>query len=144
VARLVGINDSGEPLIRHSVGQSGCIVLARTTVTVTREHVDRAVVIAFESGNLAKPIIMGFLKQPDETTNVPPAIASRPMIDRPIVRASLDGERLLLTAEDEIVLKCGDASLTLTRAGKVLLAGNYVLSRSKGVNRIRGGSVQIN
>jgi hypothetical protein len=34
--------------------------------------------------------------------------------------------------------------LTLTHAGKVLIRGAYVLSRSSGVNRIKGGSVQIN
>ena len=53
-------------------------------------------------------------------------------------------ERLELTAEREIVLRCGEASLTLTRAGKIILRGTYVLSRSSGVNKIKGGSVQIN
>ena len=53
-------------------------------------------------------------------------------------------ERLELIAEREIVLRCGEASLTLTRAGKIILRGTYVLSRSSGVNKIKGGSVQIN
>ena len=56
----------------------------------------------------------------------------------------VDGERLVFTAEREIVLRCGNASITLTRAGKVLITGEYVLTRARGVNRIRGGSVQIN
>ena len=42
------------------------------------------------------------------------------------------------------MLRCGQASLTLTRAGKILLSGTYVLSHSSGVNRVKGGSVQIN
>lgn len=58
--------------------------------------------------------------------------------------ATADGERLVLKAEREIVLQCGKASITLTRAGKVIIRGAYVLSRSSGVNRIVGGSVQIN
>jgi hypothetical protein len=53
-------------------------------------------------------------------------------------------ERLELTASREIVLRCGDASITLTRAGKIILRGAYLLSRSSGVNKIKGGSVQIN
>jgi hypothetical protein len=53
-------------------------------------------------------------------------------------------DRLVLEAQREIVLKCGDASITLTRAGKIILRGTYVLSRSSGVNKIKGGSVQIN
>ena len=50
----------------------------------------------------------------------------------------------MLTAEREIELRCGKSSLVLTRAGKVLIRGAYLLSRSSGVNRIKGGSVQIN
>ena len=68
----------------------------------------------------------------------------RPTVIQPIVQATLDGEQLVLTAQNEIVLRCGKASLTLTRAGKVLIRGTYLLSRSSGVNRIKGGSVQIN
>jgi hypothetical protein len=56
----------------------------------------------------------------------------------------VDGKRFVFTAEDEIVLRCGRASITLTRAGKVLIRGAYLLNRSSGVNRIKGGSVQIN
>jgi hypothetical protein len=53
-------------------------------------------------------------------------------------------ERLVLAAEREIVLQVGKASVTLTAAGKIILRGTYVSSRSSGVNRIRGGSVEIN
>ena len=56
----------------------------------------------------------------------------------------IDGERLVLQAEREIELRCGDASLVLTRAGKVILRGNYVVSRSRGVNKIKGAWVDIN
>ena len=58
--------------------------------------------------------------------------------------AELDGERLVLSAKQEIVLQCGRASITLTRAGKVLIRGSYLSSRSSGVHRIKGASVDIN
>ena len=51
---------------------------------------------------------------------------------------------MLITAKDRLVLRCGKASITLTRAGKVLIEGAYVLSRSTGVNRVKGGTVQLN
>ena len=60
------------------------------------------------------------------------------------VEADSDGQRLIVTAKEEIVLRCGQASITLTKAGKVLIRGTYVSSRSSGVNRLKGGSVQIN
>ena len=58
--------------------------------------------------------------------------------------AAADGRRVEINAEQEIVLRCGEASITLTRAGKILIRGEYVLSRSTGVNRIQGGAVEIN
>jgi hypothetical protein len=143
VGTLAGINDAGEPLVRHPLDPSGRVTLARTTVPITSEAVDRQVVIAFESGDIRKPIVLGVLRRPDgqdpfESRVTPPAVS------RPVVQATLDGEQLVLTAQNELVLRCGKASLTLTRAGKILLRGTYLLSRSSGVNRVKGGSVQIN
>ena len=57
---------------------------------------------------------------------------------------TVDGKRVSFNAEEEIVLRCGKASITLTKAGKVIIRGAYLLNRSSGVNRIKGGSVQIN
>jgi uncharacterized protein (DUF2345 family) len=60
------------------------------------------------------------------------------------VEVDSDGQRLIVSAKEQIVLRCGKASITLTKAGKVLIDGTYVLSRSSGANRIKGGSVQLN
>jgi hypothetical protein len=60
------------------------------------------------------------------------------------MKIEVDGERIVFRADRELVLRCGEASITLTRAGKVIIRGTYLLSRSSGVNRIKGGSVQIN
>jgi uncharacterized protein (DUF2345 family) len=56
----------------------------------------------------------------------------------------VDGKRVRVTAQDEIVLQCGSASVTLRRNGRVIIRGTYVESRSEGTNRIKGGQVQIN
>ena len=56
----------------------------------------------------------------------------------------IDGKRVTFDAKEQIVLRCGKSSITLTRAGKILIRGAYLLNRSSGVNRIKGGSVQIN
>lgn len=143
VGSLVGINDDGQPLVRHPLDPSDRLCLARTTVPVTVEHVDRQVVLAFESGDITRPIVLGLLLRADGTEPAEQNVVS-PKVVQPIVQATLDGEQLVLTAQHEIVLRCGKASLTLTRAGKILLRGTYLLSRSSGVNRIKGGSVQIN
>jgi len=56
----------------------------------------------------------------------------------------IDGKRVTFDAKEEIVLRCGKASIILTRAGRVIIRGAYILSRSSSVNRIQGGSVRIN
>ena len=60
------------------------------------------------------------------------------------VEVDADGRHLIVSAKEQLVLRCGKASITLTKAGKVLIEGSYLLSRSSGVNRIKGGSVQLN
>jgi hypothetical protein len=96
----------------------------------------------FEESDPRKPIVIGLIQQPEESQSDFPGITSNKP-QNPL-EVQVDGERLVLTAKHEIVLRCGKASITLTRAGKVLIHGEYLLSRSSGVNRIKGGSVQIN
>ena len=62
----------------------------------------------------------------------------------PFIEADVDGKRVRVTAQDEIVLQCGSASVTLRRNGRVVIRGTYVETRSEGTNRIKGGQVQIN
>jgi hypothetical protein len=143
VGTLAGINDSGQPLVRHPLDPWGRILLARTTVPIDAGQVDREVVIAFASGDFGKPIVLGVLQPHGEQDRAEPRVTP-PAVSRPIVQATLDGDQLVFAAEREIVLRCGEASITLTRAGKVLIRGTYLLSRSSGVNRIKGGSVQLN
>ena len=103
---------------------------APTAVALRRHDIGREAVLMFENGRGDRPIVVGLL-QPAGPQPDPPA-------------ATLDGQRLELTAEREIVLRCGEASITLTRAGKVLIRGAYVLSRSSGQNDIKGATVHIN
>lgn len=65
-----------------------------------------------------------------------------PRDDRAVI--SVTGEQVVIAAQRELVLRCGDASLTLTKAGKVLVKGSYVSTQAEGENRIKGGSVRIN
>jgi hypothetical protein len=64
--------------------------------------------------------------------------------DEKNVEAAVDNNRIELEGKDELVLRCGQASITLRRNGRVIVRGTYVESRSKGTNRIKGGVVLIN
>jgi hypothetical protein len=128
VGALVGFGPGGEPWVDHPDNPDRRPLPARTTVELAPAQVGSEVAIAFEAADPRRPVVLGVLR---------PAAPPRPL-------AEVDGERLVLEAGREIVLRCGEASLTLTRAGKVLLRGTYVLSRSSGVHRILGGAVRIN
>jgi hypothetical protein len=136
VGVLIGFRDDGATPLVLFPGQPGtAAVPARATLDVHGAHIGRKVLLLFENGDPALPIITGLMRQP----------AAWPMPDRPAqVEVQADGERLLLDARQQLVLRCGKASITLTREGKVLIQGSYISSRSSGVNRIKGGSVQLN
>jgi hypothetical protein len=136
-ARLEGFDLEDQPVLAGVPGLAGELVPARTSVQLLREQIGSTVVVLFEGGDVRRPIVVGVLqgRPSPSATGVAPA---------PLVSARIDDQRVVLTAEREIVLRCGQASITLTRAGKVLIEGAYVLSRSTGYNKIKGAAVDIN
>ncbi len=135
IGELIGITDGGRaPLVQYS-GQPGTAALkARTVVDLHGPHIGRPVVLMFEGGDPFRPIIMGVLREGE----------GWPLDQPDQVEVDVDGECMIVSAKERLVLRCGKASITLTKAGKVLIKGSYLLSRSSGVNRIKGGSVQLN
>lgn len=135
IGELVGMHgDDGRPLVTIP-GHGAAAVPARSTVNLHGGHVGRQVALHFEGGDHSKPIVTGVLRADDAW---PLASSAEP------VQIETDGERVTVSAKDRLVLRCGKASVTLTKEGKLLIEGTYVSSHSTGVNRIRGGSVQIN
>jgi hypothetical protein len=132
---LMGLAEGGLPLVAFPGNPQAGGLQARSTVLFSAQDVGREVALLFEGGDPLLPLIIGRVKRPEELTA---ELGASPPTAR------LDDERVVLSAEKEIVLKCGRASITLTRAGKVIIRGAYLLSRSSGINRIKGGSVQIN
>ena len=136
VGTLIGFgNDGRTPLVTYA-GQPGSAALAaQSVVDLHGPQIGRRVALMFESGDPCRPMVMGILRS-EQTSH----LASQPGH----VEMDVDGERLIVSAKSELVLRCGAASITLTKAGKILISGAYVSSRSSGVNRITGGSIQLN
>ncbi len=135
IGTLVAMQDLDAPLVVYP-GQPGTAALpARATLDIRAEHMGREVVLSFENCDPLRPIVTGLIQSRD----------AWPLSDQPAqVEVDADGRRLVVSAKEEIVLKCGKASITLTAAGKVMIQGTYVSNRSSGVMRIKGGSVQLN
>lgn len=136
IGELLAIAEDGAvPMVRYE-GQVGTAALrARTTVDLHGQHIGSPVVLMFDRGDTSSPIVLGVLR----------GKTGWPRDDPPAqVQVDADGRRMIVSASEQLVLRCGEASITLTKAGKVLIEGSYLSSQSTGVNRIKGGSIQLN
>lgn len=152
IGEVVGIDSQGQPLVDYPENPSGQPLTAISTMSITAVHVGRNVALLFAKGDPQSPVIMGLIHSPlhdlivayDAKTREQPAgeqqVSAPPKADD----VTIDGKRIVLEGHEEVVIKCGEASITLTKAGKILIRGSYLLNRSSGVNRIMGGSVQVN
>ncbi len=142
IGKLFELTETGVPLVDFSCNPSALPVVAKSTVNLGQAARGAEVVLVFEAADVRKPIIIGMVQT--QKVVAEKTKGSLPSQAVSVTRVECDGEQVVVSAEKEIVLRCGDASITLTRAGKILIKGTYVVSRSSGVNRIKGGSVQIN
>ncbi len=140
LATVVSLRPDGTPEVH--LDDDGSAVAVRLALPATRERLERAVatrqlaVVVFENGDRSRPLIVGFVELPEQKTTSDAGL--------PAIQADVDGRRVRVSAQDEIVLECGSASVTLRRNGRVIIRGTYVETKSEGTNRIKGGQVQIN
>ena len=129
-------NERGPVLARVSASLDG---LSLQEAAATHQ----VALLVFEGGDPGKPVLLSLLR------------STTPMVDlllqggeqlRPALleHVRVDGQRITIEGKEEVVLRCGKASLTLRRDGKVLLRGVNVVSQADQVHKVRGGKVQIN
>ena len=155
-------NPLGPRLARNAV--------SLTTDDIQRGIQSRAgVLLVFENGDPGLPIVTGLIRTrmpqplPALLEQVLDGVAESPSESAPDLRparpiqtgvvarpsgppaeARVDGKRVVLEGSQEVILRCGEASITLRKDGKVILRGTYLETNSKGLNRIKGASVKIN
>jgi len=134
IGKVSGWDSTGAVVVNYPGNPSDFPLPATTAAALDSSAVGRDAALMFVQGDLRRPILIGLIEPAAGAALVPPVTQM----------AEVDGKQLVFSAEEEIVFRCGEASITLTKAGKILLRGTYLLSRSSGVNRIKGGSVQIN
>lgn len=132
----------GSPVVM--VPGSSSQVPARLAIRTTRDRLELAltlqqpVVLQFENGDPNRPIVLGLIERVEDTGTSAVANGAQ------VVEVDVDGKRVRIVGKDEIVLQCGEASITLRRNGRVIVRGTYIETHSDGTNRIKGGQVLIN
>ena len=121
------VGEADEILVDFPGNPAGRAIPAASTVALPASADGARVALAFESGDHTSPIVLGRIR--DTVEHAP---------------AATTGKTLDLEAEEALTLRCGKASITLTKDGKVLVRGTHLLSRATGVNKIKGGSIQLN
>jgi 3-dehydroquinate synthase class II len=123
-ATVVDVLDSGEIAVRID-GRRGHVV-CDFLETGRAEHPslqagDRVMLIVPDGGK-ARPAVVGKI-----------GAYRRP-----------DRRQVVIEADEELIVRCGEASVTFRKAGQILLRGMDIVSSARKRNRLRGGSVQIN
>lgn len=106
---------------------------ARSTVPLTPEHVGRQV-LACRANRSGQAVIVGLLTE----------LSGDGSAEAPALDLVVERRRVVVCAQTELVLRCGDASITLAADGKLTIRGVDVVSSASRTQRIRGGAVRIN
>jgi hypothetical protein len=147
VGWIVG-SEPGRGLLVDYEGNTAGPLPALSTVPLDAKSIEQAAasqqraVLLFENGDPTRPLLMGLVQAVSSTPLIDAALEGN--VPRQEMEARVDGQRVVIEGKDEIVLSCGKASITLRRNGKVIIRGVQLESSAAGVNRIKGGSVQIN
>lgn len=158
VGWIAGVSDEREPLVDFMENVAGPLPALSTFGSSRRELEDaarhrRPVVILFDAFDAARPIVLGFVVPPEAVDAGPNradvdvagcsrnglrAVTSAPEVAR------VRGKHVVIEGKEEIVLRCGSATLTLDRNGRIGIRGAEILNEASGVNRVEGGSVELN
>ncbi|MCI0640686.1 MAG: DUF2345 domain-containing protein [Gemmataceae bacterium] len=144
IGRIVEMTDDGQALVDFFDNPEGP-VKARSVLQTPLAEGERpeglAVLLAFEDGDLSLPIILGIIR----TSLFSSTRDSKALLTVPKPRfVTADGKKVLLDAKEEIVLRCGQSSITLRKDGKIVIKGTELTSRASRTNKIKGGAVKIN
>jgi len=146
VGKIITIDESGRAFVDFSGNTQGPIS-ARFTNSTKLEILRQAasagkeVLLVFENNDPELPIIIDILYSLVDEITESSTIALETEKPKDVL---IDGKQVIFDAKEEIVLRCGKASITLNRSGKIVIKGTHLLSRSSGMNKIKGGAVHIN
>jgi hypothetical protein len=118
------------PLVVFPGNPQETAIPARSLTELTSAMIGAEVALLFQEGDPKRPLIVGRIVGPARKSAVAQVIR--------------DGERVTITGDERVELRCGKATIIMEKDGHITIRGTYVTSHASAANRIRGGSVNIN
>lgn len=118
------------PLVVFPGNPQETAIPARSLTELTSAMIGAEVALLFQEGDPNRPLIVGRIVEP-----------SRKSAAAQVIR---DGERVTITGDERLELRCGKATIIMEKEGRITIRGTYVTSHASATNRIRGGSVNLN
>lgn len=149
VGTFLGCNAAHEPLVTFP-GAPHAQIVARLAgyepefAAAPEQFVGRKLLLAFEGGDALQPLILGLVRETLATAPAPESRANPSLPGEAGQALTVNGRSLHFDAQEEIVFRCGQGSITVRADGSILIKGTKLMSRASEVNKIRGASVQIN
>ncbi|MBZ9896166.1 MULTISPECIES: DUF6484 domain-containing protein [unclassified Mesorhizobium] len=129
IGLLIGFAD-GAPLVVFVGNPRETAIAARSLTELDTSSIGSELALLFEGGDPMRPLVVGRI--------VDPAHKERKLS---VVR---EGDRVVISGEERIELRCGLASIILEKDGRITIRGNQLTSHASGTNRIRGGAIHLN
>ena len=138
---VLGTDEEGRPIV--SRGERVACPAVAEVVWMARDPdwsscVGLRVVLGFPDEAGARPLVLGLLDAPPRLKGTASTETGK------AVEAVPRRKQVRIESEEELILECGKARISLRADGKIVILGGHGVSRSRGVNKIKGGSVQIN
>ncbi|WFP62582.1 DUF6484 domain-containing protein [Mesorhizobium sp. WSM4904] len=126
---FLGFSNDG-PLVVFPGNPKDTALPARSLAELTSEMIGSEVALLFQEGDVTRPLIVGRIVEPTRKSEAPDVIR--------------DGERVRITGQERVELRCGKAVIVMEKDGRITIRGTYVTSHASVANRIRGGSINLN
>ena len=119
IGRLIGIDDFGMALVDWPDNPAGAPQAALSTAAYGSGDAGRAIALLFAGGDPKRPLIVGLIREPlDHVLEATEHLGAPENGEMTPMTAEVNGEHVVIEGKKDVVLKCGESSITLTRAGK--------------------------
>ncbi len=126
VGEVCRINSDGSFVVDYPHNILGPVE-ARTLIEDL--HTGAKVLVTFERGDPSLPIVLGLVHDRVRTQG------------RVL---HLKANNIILEADEQLTLRCGEGRVEATRNGNVRIAGKDVVSRASRNNKVQGATVRLN